>query len=219
MDQERRAVGREPAARPFLFVGERLCADFVNTELVEGGARVDLLAGFADLAAWCTQAHVLGPAEAKDLVRRWGDSPEAKRTHHRALELRAILRAMLERLASGRRNVPTQTLDAINELLRLRTDEPEIARISGGYEMRLRRAIDRPDQPLVAVAQSAAHVLSADDLRLVRKCQNPACVLFFYDTTKNHARRWCSMAACGNRAKVAAHYRRARAGGDADRSR
>jgi predicted RNA-binding Zn ribbon-like protein len=33
-------------------------------------------------------------------------------------------------------------------------------------------------------------------------------VLFFYDTTKNHARRWCSMAFCGNRHKVAAHYRR-----------
>jgi predicted RNA-binding Zn ribbon-like protein len=35
-------------------------------------------------------------------------------------------------------------------------------------------------------------------------------VLFFYDTTKNHARRWCSMAFCGNRHKVAAHYRRLR---------
>ena len=48
------------------------------------------------------------------------------------------------------------------------------------------------------------------DLSLVKACQNPQCVLFFYDTTKNHARRWCSMAACGNRAKVAAHYQRAR---------
>jgi len=44
----------------------------------------------------------------------------------------------------------------------------------------------------------------------VKACQNPQCVLLFYDTTKNHARRWCSMAACGNRAKVAAHYQRAR---------
>jgi predicted RNA-binding Zn ribbon-like protein len=35
-------------------------------------------------------------------------------------------------------------------------------------------------------------------------------VLFFYDTTKNHARHWCSMTICGNRSKVAAHYRRLR---------
>lgn len=30
-----------------------------------------------------------------------------------------------------------------------------------------------------------------------------ACILFFYDTTKNYSRRWCSMSACGNRMKVA----------------
>jgi predicted RNA-binding Zn ribbon-like protein len=35
-------------------------------------------------------------------------------------------------------------------------------------------------------------------------------VLLFYDTTKNHARHWCSMSLCGNRHKVAAHYRRRR---------
>jgi len=28
-------------------------------------------------------------------------------------------------------------------------------------------------------------------------------VLYFYDTTKNHRRQWCSTAACGNRHKVA----------------
>jgi len=79
-----------------------------------------------------------------------------------------------------------------------------------GYETRQRRSIDQPDQLLAAIAASAAQLLGGDDLSLVKACQNPQCVLFFYDTTKNHARRWCSMAACGNRAKVAAHYQRAR---------
>jgi predicted RNA-binding Zn ribbon-like protein len=44
----------------------------------------------------------------------------------------------------------------------------------------------------------------------VKKCRNSACILFFYDMTKNHARQWCSMRLCGNRMKVAAHYRRQR---------
>jgi predicted RNA-binding Zn ribbon-like protein len=48
------------------------------------------------------------------------------------------------------------------------------------------------------------------DPSLVKKCENAACVLFFYDTTKNHSRRWCSMRVCGNRMKVAAHYQRLR---------
>ncbi len=36
----------------------------------------------------------------------------------------------------------------------------------------------------------------------------PACVLWFYDTTRNGTRRWCSMAICGNGAKAHRHYDR-----------
>ena len=53
----------------FLFVGGRLCVDFVNTELVDAGARVDLLRGFDDLVDWCVRAEVLAAAEAKTLLR------------------------------------------------------------------------------------------------------------------------------------------------------
>jgi predicted RNA-binding Zn ribbon-like protein len=63
-------------------------------------------------------------------------------------------------------------------------------------------------QLIVPIAEAAADLLCHGDLSLVKKCGNPRCILFFYDTTKNHARRWCSMAGCGNRMKAAAHYRR-----------
>ena len=63
-------------------------------------------------------------------------------------------------------------------------------------------------QFLVLIAVAAADLLCHGDLSLVKKCDNPRCILYFYDTTKNHARRWCSMAGCGNRMKAAAHYRR-----------
>jgi predicted RNA-binding Zn ribbon-like protein len=53
-------------------------------------------------------------------------------------------------------------------------------------------------------------LLRMADLTLIKKCKNPACVLYFYDTTKNHARNWCSMQLCGNREKVAAYFRRKR---------
>jgi len=32
--------------------------------------------------------------------------------------------------------------------------------------------------------------------------------MWFYDRTKSHRRRWCSMALCGNRAKARAHRER-----------
>ena len=65
-----------------------------------------------------------------------------------------------------------------------------------------------PAQAVTLLAEAAARLLTEKDLDLVRRCENPACVLHFYDTSKNHRRRWCSMDLCGNRMKVAAHYRR-----------
>ena len=200
-----RAVG----ARPFLFVGERACVDFANTTLVDGGTAIDLLPGFDALVDWCEQAQLIAPVEARDMRQRWSGSPEGAATHARAIALRAALRLALERLAAGR-SVPQTALDAINEVLALDASHREVVRTRAGYETRQQRSLDTPDQLLPPVAASAAQLLSGDDPSLVKACQNPQCVLLFYDTTKNHARRWCSMAACGNRAKVAAHYERAR---------
>ena len=199
--------------RPFLFVGERLCIDFVNTEPVAAGGRRDLLGGFEDLLEWSAQAGVIPAAEARDAGRRWRTHAGAGDVHRRAVELRAALRALLERLAAGR-PAPPAALDAINDLLRLDRAERQVVRRRNGYATVRRRAFAEPIELLIPIAESAAELLAGDDLSLVKACQHPECVLFFYDTTKNHARRWCSMAACGNRAKVAAHYRRARAGAD-----
>jgi predicted RNA-binding Zn ribbon-like protein len=203
-------MSTDQAGHRFYFVGERLCVDFVNTEVVTDGVGVDLLRNFNDLVSWCAAAHVVSPAEAKEIARQWDGKPDGERTFQRALQFRAVLREMLERVAAGRRNVPQPALDAINDVLRLRAGILELARTKEGYEMRLRRDFGGPVQLLVPIAESAAELLSADDLALIRKCQNPQCILYFYDTTKNHGRRWCSMTACGNRAKAAAHYRRTR---------
>ncbi|MFF5204538.1 CGNR zinc finger domain-containing protein [Streptosporangium sp. NPDC000396] len=65
-----------------------------------------------------------------------------------------------------------------------------------------------------------AWIAAADLVRLygerperIRKCANPACVLWFYDISKNGSRRWCSMEACGNRAKTVRFQQRHRAPG------
>jgi hypothetical protein len=44
-----------------------------------------------------------------------------------------------------------------------------------------------------------------------RRCSNPTCRSVFWDRSKNHSGRWCSMQACGNQAKVRAYRRRAKA--------
>jgi predicted RNA-binding Zn ribbon-like protein len=191
----------------FLFLGERLCLDFVNTELVRSGTRVDLLSGFSDLAGWCAAAGVLAAGQSREMTARWGATPGAARTFDHARRFRRTLRALAERLASGR-SVPPAVLDAINDVLRGRVGDLAVVRTQAGYETLFLARWAGPEQLLVPVAESAAALLCQSDVSLVKKCENPACILFFYDTTRNHGRRWCSMTACGNRAKVAAHYRR-----------
>jgi predicted RNA-binding Zn ribbon-like protein len=60
---------------------------------------------------------------------------------------------------------------------------------------------------LAAAARSAMEILAGHTDRL-RRCANPACsMLFLADTTR---RQWCTPNLCGNRARVARHYRRSR---------
>ena len=42
----------------------------------------------------------------------------------------------------------------------------------------------------------------------IRVCDAPECSTAFFDSTRSRTRRWCSMATCGNRAKVSEHRQR-----------
>jgi predicted RNA-binding Zn ribbon-like protein len=197
---------------PFLFVAERLWLDFVNTEIVDNGEHVDLLGSFDDLVTWMAAAQVIDEAQAKELKRHWsGGGRDVERAFRAAIEFRSALRALAERLAEGRTSVPQATFDRINDILRASSRHMELVRTRDRYETHLRRHFHDPTDLLAPIAESVASMLSGDDLTLLKKCQGPRCILFFYDSTRNHARRWCSMTACGNRAKVAAHYKRSRA--------
>jgi predicted RNA-binding Zn ribbon-like protein len=68
------------------------------------------------------------------------------------------------------------------------------------------RRLRKPDAPglLAPVAEALTRLLTEVDLELVRQCEGDHCTLLFHDITKSHRRRWCSMAGCGNRMKVAA---------------
>jgi predicted RNA-binding Zn ribbon-like protein len=76
---------------------------------------------------------------------------------------------------------------------------------------RQNREIATVEAALVPVAEAVARLLAEGDFKLVRKCESADCTLWFHDRTKSHHRRWCSMALCGNRAKVAAFRARQKA--------
>lgn len=55
---------------------------------------------------------------------------------------------------------------------------------------------------------AAAVLTSADAVRTVAACQE--CRWLYLDATRNHSRRWCDPADCGNRARQRRHYHRHR---------
>jgi len=194
---------------PFLFVGNQLCLDFINTKFVLNGRPVDLLAKFSDLVTWLLQVDLLTEEEAMTLDRQWSRQAKGKQTLEQARAFRVTLREMVKRIAAGR-PVPQAAIEAINEMLRFRIGYPQLIRRSGKLERGYQAESQKANQLLGLLAEAATNLLCTCDFSLIKKCQNPLCVLFFYDTTKNHARHWCNMTICGNRSKVAAHYRRHR---------
>lgn len=197
--------------QPFLFIGNDLCLDFINTQMIVRGQRTDLLKEWTDLIAWMVRAKLLSAGEGKNMVSRLGDA-EGEQLLNEARAFRTVLRELAERIVVGK-PVARSTVEAINELYRRRPGYPQLIRTNRRFERRFHAETSGAAQLLAPLAEAASQLLCTGDLSLVKRCRNDACILYFYDTTKNHARRWCSMGLCGNRIKVAAHYGRKKKGG------
>nr|WP_296360395.1 DUF1552 domain-containing protein [Ralstonia sp.] len=98
--------------------------------------------------------------------------------------------------------------DALNVFLRQAPSHPVLVWENGTPRVERLRPSDSVEQCLAPLAEAAAHLLAEGDFQLVRVCEHPECTLWFYDRTKSHKRRWCSMAVCGNRHKVAEYRKR-----------
>jgi predicted RNA-binding Zn ribbon-like protein len=109
---------------------------------------------------------------------------------------------------SDKKGVSEKALLAINHQLHKPSGFTEIEKNDEGFEKRFRFDLSEPAKLLHPIAESAADFLCYGNFELLRKCESSACILYFYDITKNHKRRWCSMKICGNQAKAAAFYQR-----------
>ena len=187
----------------FYFIGGQLSLDFVNTEV--GSA--DFLSDFSDFVAWLQQAQVLDAAQAEAALGAWGRRPEAKQVLASARELRAAIREIAQRLSAGKSVTPA-SIDAINRVLAHESGYHQLTRVRGGYEFQFHPQQRQAAHLVTPIAKSAADLVRDSEPLRIRRCGNPACTLYYYDTSKNHTRRWCSMALCGNRMKAAAFYQR-----------
>jgi predicted RNA-binding Zn ribbon-like protein len=203
-------VGQGTRSRQFLFIGNHPCLDFINTQLVIKDTPTDLLETFDDLVAWVVESDVMRKQQAEAVSKQLSGNEQAG-ILEQAKALRATLRAMARQMAAGN-GVPKAAVSAINALLQSCRGYREVVREGQNFKQHFIPSSNGKDEVLASLAMMGSDLLTSADVTLIKKCKSPACVLYFYDTTKNHARNWCSMQLCGNRDKVAAYFKRQRTG-------
>ncbi len=193
----------------FVLLANSLALDLVNTTIVASGRPVDLCPTWDHFVDWLVATGVAGGSEATRLRR----SPRAAEHQiARVHAFRAFLRSTCESVSEFGR-VPEGALGTINAEIADRPLSRVLVRRDGVVTREQARPRMEPEDCLSVVADAAADLFAMPDLARLRRCSNPACVLWFLDTSKNGARRWCSMDLCGNRTKAAAFHRRHKDGG------
>nr|WP_314544139.1 ABATE domain-containing protein [uncultured Massilia sp.] len=181
-------------------VGDHLAMDLLNTEARVDGEDVDYWRDGGDVLAWLARHGIA--ASAADIDR---DELLAQARALRALARRLVVQRKEDGSAGD--------IGALNAWLHAHVGAPHLERDGAGNWTLLRRASGTPVAALLGpLAEAVAQLLVDGQFELVRQCEHPDCVLWFYDRTKAHKRRWCSMALCGNRHKAAQFRKRGGAG-------
>lgn len=198
-------------------LGGHPALDFVNTldwrdrPAEDGGPEEMLVSYEALLACWC-RLGIVSPATAAELEHQAAKDPQrAEAVLREAVDLREALHRLAQALRQGRAARPAD-LDVLNRCL-LRYPESRIIAPVGGARLGWKPHGDGLDlgSPLGAIARLGADLLVSAEPASIRCCAGPGCGWLFHDTSPNKRRRWCSMEACGNRAKARRHYQKHRA--------
>ena len=196
----------------FLFVGNHLILDFINSRPIIDGEAVELLPNGGALARWLGAAGLVNKSESARLMRRWS-APEFAAGVQVLREFRERAREAVLKIEQGD-HVSPGVLKNLNGLLVNYPELEQVAEVEAGFERRRRFEPEIPEHAFAPLADAFADLLTAVPVSRVRKCYS--CVLHFYDTSKKGTRVWCSMNLCGNRAKVAAYADRQRVEAEKD---
>jgi len=197
---------------PAMFLADALGLDFLNSVATPVDTEVDWISDGDGFLAWLEQAHLV-PADALATLRAQAMPGEFDNVASQARSLREWFRGFVKQHKGQPLTVDAlHRLEPLNRLLerdegyrRISAADP---RSDTGLELLMMRRWRSPESLLLPVGEALAKFVCEEDFSHVKACEGPACTLMFADHTRGHARRWCSMAICGNRAKQAAHRQR-----------
>jgi predicted RNA-binding Zn ribbon-like protein len=200
-----------------MFIADDRGLDFLNSIGTPVDTVVEWIPNGEDLLEWLAQAKLIDPGQA-DAIRTNTFPGELDEVAAQARALREWFRGFV--LTHMGRPLTAKTLNLLEPLNKvLERDEgygaivPRSAksnrrRAPSGLEWRPLRRWSTPNALLLPIAEALAQLVCSEDFSLIRACEGKACTFLFLDKTHGRARRWCSMAVCGNRAKQAAHRQR-----------
>ena len=199
-----------------MFIAGEPALDFLNSVATPIDAPVEWLDDGEGLLSWLAQAQLVSPAVLRQ-VRSESSSGGLNKVAEQARNLREWFRSFVQK----HRGHPLtrddfRKLERLNRLLEQddafsqivpATDKP-----GNAFELRAMRKWHSPEALLLPIAEALARFVCSADFTYVKACEGSSCTLLFADQTRGRARRWCSMAICGNRAKQAAHRLRIKNG-------
>jgi predicted RNA-binding Zn ribbon-like protein len=188
-----------PASR---LLGGRLSLDFVNATPTNAELPWERLIQFLESASIVSAGR---GAQLLSLPQSDPQAAEALLLKARRLgsALRKVFAAMLRK-----QRIAGEWIEPLNEILRITEGHDELVGQAGVWKIEFVAREGGLDWLLAAVARSGAEIIVEGARARLRLCANPHCGLFFYDNSRTRRRRWCSMAVCGNRSKVAAFARK-----------
>jgi predicted RNA-binding Zn ribbon-like protein len=197
---------------PAIFIADAPGLDFLNSIATPVDTEVDWIDDGNGLLDWLEQASLV-PADALEILQAQAMPGEFDTVAAQARSLREWFRGFV-RQHKGR-PLSAETLRELEPLNRLLERDEGFGRIvtrnhgsATGLELQMMRRWRSPESLLLPIGEALAKFVCEEDFSYVKACEGPACTLMFADHTRGHARRWCSMAICGNRAKQAAHRHR-----------
>jgi len=182
--------------RSFIKIGRDLGIDFANTGALH--AWVDLV-DFMELRGGLTRAD---GAELRAMGEK--DARRCAAAFSQGLQFRETVRTMLGAMAA-KRPPRARWIAEVNQALSWGTGVDRLVRQETGWRLGFTPAQNDPLRVLAPIARSIADLAALGRAVEIRKCANPRCILYFRDRSRARRRRWCSMAVCGNRMKVASH--------------
>ena len=194
----------------FLFVGNHLALDFLNTRPVLAEGPQELLPDVDALVRWLVASGLLTKQKGNTLAKKWRETPQAAVSLRELLKFRERLRAMVVRQEAGF-SVSDAFIAELNSLLKQHPSVIALQRKGEKLDLEAAFETEKPNDVWAPIATAVAELLSNLPPARLRKCE--ACVVHFLDTSKKGSRRWCSMNICGNKIKVAAYQKRKRAAG------